>query len=32
MRHVSTDDEHRAEGLVRAAKVAASLARLEETA
>jgi hypothetical protein len=32
MRHVSTDDEHRAEGLARAAKVAASLARLEETA
>jgi hypothetical protein len=32
MRHVSTDDEHRAEGLARAAKVAVSLARLEETA
>jgi hypothetical protein len=32
MRHVTTDDEHRAEGLARAAKVAASLARLEETA
>jgi hypothetical protein len=32
MRHVSTDDEHRAEGLAKAAKVAASLARLEETA
>jgi hypothetical protein len=29
MRHVSTDDEHRAEGLARAAKVAESLARLE---
>jgi hypothetical protein len=32
MRHVSTDDEHRAEGLAKAAVVAASLARLEETA
>jgi hypothetical protein len=30
MRHVSTDDEHRAEGLERAKKVAASLARLED--
>jgi hypothetical protein len=29
MRHVTTDDEHRAEGLARAAKVAESLARLE---
>jgi hypothetical protein len=32
MRHITTDDEHRAEGLAKAAKVAASLARLEETA
>jgi hypothetical protein len=30
MRHVSTDDEHRAEWLERAKKVAASLARLED--